>query len=86
MPAERTIPLLTVYGRTWFNVWFQLLAGRRAWQPRYRFDVCIVDIDRDAALEARHGERVPVLAHGERELCHYHLDVPAVTDYLTKFG
>ena len=39
----------------------------------------------DPALERRFGDKVPVLMHGERELCHYHLDVSAVTDYLRDF-
>jgi hypothetical protein len=35
-------------------------------------------------MEKRFGEWVPVLMHGDRELCHYHLDSAAVTDYLRK--
>jgi hypothetical protein len=52
-----------------------LVAGR---------DVTVVelDVDADAALEARYGDLVPVLLLGElaggRELCHYHLDERAV--------
>ena len=40
-----------------------------------------IDVDADAALEARFGERVPVLLQGGpdgAELCHYHLDVERV--------
>ena len=36
-------------------------------------------------LEARWGEWVPVLLHGEHELCHYHLDEAAVRAYLGGF-
>jgi thioredoxin reductase (NADPH) len=51
----------------------------------FPFSVDIVDVDADAALEARYGERVPVLAHGDKELCHYFLDRAAVTAYLAAF-
>jgi hypothetical protein len=41
-----------------------------------------LDVDADAALEARYGELVPVLILGDpeggKELCHYHLDAQAV--------
>jgi Glutaredoxin-like domain (DUF836) len=33
-----------------------------------------IDVDSDPRLEARWGERVPVLLAGDRELCHYRLD------------
>ena len=36
-----------------------------------------IDVDAHAALEARYGDRVPVLLQGGidgREVCHYHLD------------
>ena len=41
-----------------------------------------IDIDADPALEARWGERVPVLLAGDLELCHYRIDRAAVTAYL----
>jgi len=37
-----------------------------------------VDVDRDPDLRQRYDEWVPVLCHGDRELCHYHLDEQAV--------
>jgi hypothetical protein len=45
-----------------------------------------VDVDSDEGLEASYGEDVPVLAHGERELCRHVLDEPLITDYLAKIG
>jgi len=38
-----------------------------------------IDVDGDPALEARWGEKVPVLLAGERELCHYRLDAGVVS-------
>jgi thioredoxin reductase (NADPH) len=61
-----------------------MIAGLRALQARFPFDVEIVDVDRDAALAQRYGEDVPVLAHGERELCRHRLATVLVTDYLAE--
>ena len=44
--------------------------------------VTVVDVDADSALEARYDELVPVLLHGDTELCHYFLDEPKVREYL----
>ena len=41
-----------------------------------------VDVDTDPALEARWGDRVPVLLAGERELFHYRADRAVLTVYL----
>jgi len=41
-----------------------------------------IDVDQNESLEERFGERVPVLAAGDRELCHYFLDAAAVRAYL----
>ena len=56
--------------------------GLQTLQSGLPFDLTVIDVDSDPALEQRFGEWVPVLMHGERELCHYHLDSAAVTDYL----
>jgi glutaredoxin-like protein DUF836 len=45
-----------------------------------------VDVDSDPALDERFGELVPVLMAGERKLCHYFLDVPAVRAYFAEIG
>ncbi len=41
-----------------------------------------IDIDTDPALHRRYNERVPVLAHGEHEICHHFLDLIAVKQLL----
>lgn len=51
-------------------------------RQEFGFDLRIVDVDSDPALEERYGELVPVLMHGETELCHYFLDEKAVRAYL----
>jgi len=86
MRAERAPTVLSVYSRNYCHLCDEMIVGLRALQARHRFDLRIIDVDAEAALEKRYGERVPVLMHGDRELCHYHLDAAAVTDYLVKIG
>lgn len=65
-----------------------MIAALRNLQGRFAFEMRIVDVDSDAALEMRYGEWVPVLVavarEGERELCHYFLDEHRVTAYLSE--
>lgn len=46
----------------------------------------LLDVDADPGLEARYGERVPVLLHDGDELCHYFLDVARVRACLSGRG
>ena len=41
-----------------------------------------VDLARDTHLESDYGDKVPLLFHGERELCRYFLDEKKVRAYL----
>lgn len=77
---------LTVYARTYCHLCDDMIAALRALQGRFTFEIDVIDVDRDPALEARYGEKVPVLMEGSdgRELCHYFLDTPAVTAYLSE--
>ena len=78
------VRLLTVYSRTYCHLCDDMIAALRHLQGRFVFEIAVVDVDSDAALEARYGELVPVLACEGRELCHYFLDQAAVTDLLNK--
>ena len=60
-------------------------AALEALRAEHAFELEVVDVDTVQALESRYGEWVPVLAHGERVLCHYFLDRGAVTAYLAAF-
>ena len=44
----------------------------------------VVDVDADPRLEELYDELVPVLLHGDVELCHYFLDVPKTREYLAE--
>jgi hypothetical protein len=45
------------------------------------FEFEIVNVESDRSLEERFGERVPVLLFGDREICHYRLDLEALARY-----
>jgi thiol-disulfide isomerase/thioredoxin len=78
-------PRLTLYGRTYCHLCDDMLAALEAMRSEFRFDVDVVDVDADPALEALYDELVPVLTVGEKVLCHYFLDAAAVREYLGDF-
>ncbi|MDB5926249.1 MAG: glutaredoxin [Betaproteobacteria bacterium] len=86
MAAERPSPLLTVYSRNYCHLCDDLISGLRALQARSHFEIAIIDVACDVALEARYGNDVPVLVHGDRELCRHRLNESLVTDYLVEIG
>jgi len=77
---------LTVYGRTYCHLCDDMITGLRDLQAGARFELEIIDVDSDPALEARYGELVPVLVGADGEICHYHLNAAKVNDYLSKIG
>ena len=77
---------LTVYSRSYCHLCEDMIAGLHAVQARFPFDLDIVDVDSDPRLEARFGEHVPVLMHGDRELCRHVLVSGLLTDYLAEIG
>ena len=79
------MPVLTVYGRRWCHVCDDMAAALEPLRAEFGFAIEVVDVDGDPGLAGRYGERIPVLADGESELCHYFLDAAAVRAYLLKF-
>jgi hypothetical protein len=80
----RVIARLSVYSRSYCHLCDELIAGLRELQARFRFELEVLDVDADPALERRYGEDVPVLVHGETELCRHRLDRAGVTAYLAE--
>ena len=54
------------------------------YQQQYGFELNVVDVDEDENLVARYNELVPVLLHGEHEICHWHLNEAALSAYLNQ--
>lgn len=61
-----------------------MIAALKRLQGRFSFDLEVVDVDSRPELEAKWGTLVPVLLDGDRELCHYHLDVAALDARLAR--
>ncbi|CAM5524666.1 glutaredoxin family protein [Thauera sp.] len=77
--------VFTVLSREWCHLCHDLVAALEPIAAEHGWRIEVVDVDQDAILEARWDELVPVLLHGEHELCHYHLDEPAVRAYCSRF-
>lgn len=75
---------LTLLSRTYCHLCHDLEAALAPIAAEFGIDVEVLDVDADEALEGKWGELVPVLLHGETELCHYFLDVAKVRDYLSQ--
>jgi hypothetical protein len=49
------------------------------------FDLDVVDVEADPALDAKYGDDVPVLLSGTGELCRHRLDAGRVAEYLATY-
>ena len=70
---------LTLYYREGCHLCETMLQALRGLQSDLAFEIVLVDIDREPALRQRYDEWVPVLCRGELEICHYHLDLTALS-------
>lgn len=73
---------LTLYYRAGCHLCEEMLAELRALHGA-DFPVRLVDVDGDADLRARYGERVPVLMGGEHMLGSGRLDRVQLEEYLS---
>lgn len=80
MPPLQTLRL---YGHSYCSLCETMHARLLGLAGELGFALELVDIHDDAALEARFGERVPVLCAGDREICHHFLDEQALRRYLS---
>ena len=74
--------VLVLYSREYCHLCHDMREQVEALQRTHAFEVRIVDVDSDPALEDRFGELVPVLMHGELELARYRLDASSLDAYL----
>ena len=82
----RAVMKLTLISRHYCHLCTEMEQALQPLAAEFGVEVEVLDVDADAALEARYDERVPVLLHADTELCHYFLDVPKVRDYLSEIG
>jgi len=71
-------PVLTLVSRDYCHLCEEMHAALRQLQGRFSFDIEVVDVDSRPDLEAAWGDKVPVLLHGDEEVCHYHLEAEAL--------
>jgi thiol-disulfide isomerase/thioredoxin len=76
-------PTLTLYMRVGCHLCEEMKQELALFQQQYDFSLNIVDIDADHYLKLRYGERVPVLAAGEQEICHYYLNKDLLLQYFS---
>ncbi|MDQ0139202.1 glutaredoxin family protein [Cupriavidus necator] len=87
-------PALTLYGRAYCHLCEDMKVALEPLRRDFSFTLHEVDVDADAALEARFGELVPVLMPGTpadlpaaaEPLCHYFLDEAATRVWLAAHG
>lgn len=73
---------LILYIRTDCHLCEEMRAELEPWRSRLGFNLQVVNISNDPTLITRYGDKVPVLAHGEHEICYYFLDESALQDCL----
>lgn len=77
--------VFTVMSREWCHLCHELVDALEPIAREFGWTIEVFDVDQDPTLEARWDELVPVLLHGEHELCHYHLDEAGVRAYCRSF-
>ena len=77
---------LVLYSRTYCHLCHDMLAELEPLREELGFELRVLDVDEDPALERRYGEVVPVLAHGDVELARTRLDAAELRAYLKRLG
>lgn len=73
---------LTLMFREYCSLCHKMRDELKPLQEEFGFELAVVDVDEDEALEAAYNELVPVLLHEDKELCHWHLNEKKVRHYL----
>ena len=73
---------LTLMSRGYCHLCHDMEAALRPLAGEFGATITVLDVDADPALEAKYDELVPVLLHGDTELCHYFLDEAKTREYL----
>ncbi len=73
---------LTLHSRSYCHLCQGMEVALRPLAEEFGASVTVLDVDSDPQLEASYDELVPVLLHGESEICHYFLDEAKTREYL----
>ena len=77
-------PRLVLYSRAYCHLCHDMQRELEGLKDELGFELDVLDVDADPALEERFGEIVPVLLDGDLEICHYFLDHEAVDARLSR--
>lgn len=69
--------VLSVYIRQGCHLCDEMIDVLSEFRNDYNFSIRMIDIDADASLRDKYNIRVPVLCHGDREICHHFFDLNA---------
>ncbi len=69
---------LTLMFRNYCSLCHQMREQLAPYQAEYGFELEVLDVDSDPQWEEKYNELVPVLLHGETEICHWHLNHEAL--------
>jgi hypothetical protein len=84
VPAEAL--RLQLYGRSYCHLCTELAAALEVRLAGYPVAVDWIDLDEHEEWEALYGEHIPVLCHGQQELCRHRLDEAALGAFLARIG
>ena len=73
---------LTLLSRSYCHLCQEMEVALAPLAEEFGASVTVLDVDSDPGLAARYDELVPVLLHGESEICHYFLDEAKTREYL----
>ena len=73
---------LTLLVRAYCHLCDEMRAGLAPLLASGGATVELIDVDTDAALASRWGDKVPVLLEGGQELCHHRLDATALARWM----
>lgn len=81
-----TTKALTLYSRLSCHLCEDMQSQLPEYLEGTGLELNVVYIDNDAVLEQEYGSLVPVLKAGDREICHYFLDIKALQQYISEQG
>ena len=73
---------LTLLSRSYCHLCQEMEVALAPLAEEFGASVTVLDVDSEPQLEARYDELVPVLLHGQSEICHYFLDEAKTREYL----